>query len=274
MPLVVNRLIEALGNDRTTPTALEQIIESDQALAGKLLSLANSAYYGFSQKITTIQRAITVIGFQELQLLAFGAGLAGIFDMKKAPPGFDGEGLWIHCMVVSWGARELAKASRYPSAGEIMIAGLLHDLGKLVLSTHLAQYYVHVLEKVEEGIPYYEAEEQLGLSHTMVGNWLARKWSIPDVHIAAIRDHHSPRPSDPHFTATCLVLLADRLAKTLGFGLAQQARPIDVSSAMQATDLTLDRIRSVAFKAKEQIPPMLSIWQQMSMRRGNKDARK
>ena len=265
MPLVITRLVEALASDRTTPATLEKIIESDQALACKLLSLANSAYYGFSQKITTMKRAIVIIGFRELQLLALGAGLAGLFDMRKVPPGFDGEGLWIHSLVVSWAARELAEASKYSASGEIMIAGLLHDLGKLVLATHLSDYYVKVLEKIEEGVSAYEAEEQLGLKHTTVGNWLAKKWCLPDVHIAAIRDHHSPRPSDPHFKSTGLIYMADTLAKKLGFGLVQQARPLDMAPVMRATNLTVDLIRTVAMRAKEQVPPMLNMWQHMFM---------
>lgn len=265
MSLVITRLVEALASDRTTPAELEQIIESDQALACKLLSLANSAYYGFSEKITTMKRAIVVIGFRELQLLALGAGLAGIFDMRKVPSGFDGEGLWVHSLVVSWTARELAGAAKHSPSGEIMIAGLLHDLGKLVLATHLTDHYIEVLKMMEDGSPCYEAEEQLGLKHTMVGNWLAKKWSLPDIHTAAIRDHHSPRSGDPHYVSTCLIHIADRLTKRLGFGLVQQAQPLDFAPVMRATGLTVDLIRSVAAKAMEQVPPMLHMWRHMSV---------
>jgi putative nucleotidyltransferase with HDIG domain len=269
MPIVISRLVDALADDRSTPSALERIIEGDQALASKILSLANSAYYGFSEKITTIRRAIVVIGFKELQLLALGASLAGLFDMRKAPPGFDSEGLWHHCMAVSWAARELALASRYPSSGEVMLAGLLHDLGKLVLATHLADYYVRVLKKVEEGVPYHEAEEQVGVSHTMIGNWLARKWNLPDIHVAAIRDHHSPRPADLYFTSTSLVHLADKVIKTLGFGLVHQAKVVDTTPIMKSAGLTMDKVRSVAFRAREEVPPLLHMWRRISMQLGD-----
>jgi HD-like signal output (HDOD) protein len=109
MPHVVFQLVDALGDSRTSAADLEEIIESDQALASKVLSLSNSAFYGFSQKISTIQRAVVAIGFSELQLLALGTGLADVFDHKGLPEKFNGEGMWIHSIAVAWIAKKTGR---------------------------------------------------------------------------------------------------------------------------------------------------------------------
>lgn len=262
MPQVVWRLMDALGDERTDALRLERIIESDPAIVSKILSLANSAYYGLPQKITTVRRAVVIIGFQELQVLALGAGLAEVFDLRKVPLGFDGEALWLHCLAVSWAARELAEAARYPIPGEIMVAGLLHDLGKLILVTHLADEFSQVLRLAGQDTPYFQAEEQLGLNHTIIGYWLAARWGLPEIHSSAIRDHHHPQDTGPYCISTCLVALADQLVKELGLGLVQEAPPLDFSTALQAANLSPDRFQAVAESVKEKVPSMLETWKQ------------
>ncbi|MEW5722964.1 MAG: HDOD domain-containing protein [Thermodesulfobacteriota bacterium] len=263
MPQVAWQLMQVMRDEWPDPDRLETIIASDQALAAKVLSLANSVYYGLMEKTTTIQRAIVVIGYRELQFLALGAGLAGVFDLRQVPPGLDADGLWLHCLTVSWLARELATASGHPSPAEVMIAGLLHDLGLLVLATHLKDELVKILELMDRGLPFYQAEEVLGLSHATIGFWLAQRWNLPEVHAAAIRDHHAPKPDDPNFPTTCLVSLADELAKKLDFGLAYKARPLGQPIPLEAIRLNLLEIRSVASKAVTLVPPMLDSWRLM-----------
>jgi putative nucleotidyltransferase with HDIG domain len=255
--------VEALGDERTDALALQGIIESDQALTSKVLSLANSAYYGFPTKITTVQRAVMAIGFQELQLLALGTGLTEVFDLRQAPKGFDAEGLWLHCLGVSCVAKLLAQEVGQVSPSEVMIAALLHDLGKLVMATQLATEFVAVLEAMAGGLPYYQAEELVGLPHALVGYWLAKRWGLPEVHCEAIRYHHAPNPASPHFTIICLVTMADRLAKSLGLGLSLDAPPLDLTQAMDAAGLSLDKVRKAAGKAKEQAPQLLDSWRQL-----------
>jgi putative nucleotidyltransferase with HDIG domain len=240
---------------------LEKLIESDPALASKVLRLANSVYYGLAQKITTIRRAIVIIGFQELELLAVGAGLAEIFDFDRIPAGFDGQGLWTHCLTVSWVARELAEAAHYPVPSEVMVAGLLHDLGKLVLATQLVEEFTMILGEVKKGRPYYQAEEELEIPHTTIGYWLANRWGLPEVHLSAIRHHHAPKPNDPFYISTGLIALSDHLVKKLGFGLIQEARPLHAAQILEATRLTRDHLGIVAKKAEERIPAMLDAWQ-------------
>lgn len=263
MPQVIWQLMDTLADDRSSASTVEKVIESDPALASKVLSLANSAYYSPRQEVVTIERAVVIIGYEELYLLAVGATLAEVFNIRSVPAEFDGEGLWLHCLAVSWLARELAVAACYPAPMEIMVAGLLHDLGKLVLATYLKKELNKIINLVKNGVPYYLAEEQFGLGHTSVGYWLARHWSLPESHTDIIRDHHTPRPDGPHFTGTCLVLLADQLVKALGIGLIHKARPVYLSAALEATNLTKARLRTEVKRFKREIPALTDRWKQI-----------
>ena len=263
MPQVVWRLMQALGDDRATASTIEKIIESDPALAFKTISLANSAYYGLSQKASTISRAVVVIGFQELRILAIGAGLADVFDVSRIPPGLDGKKLWFHCLASAWIARELAEAAGGHSPGEIMTAGLLHDLGKLVLMTHMLDDYIKAFDLVKTGIPWHQAEERLGLEHSAIGFWLAERWELPGIHAAAIRDHHQPQISDPYFPSTCLVFLADRLSPFLGFGLEGEAPPADTALALKTVGLSKDDLKKLVERGKKELPGKVETWESM-----------
>jgi HD-like signal output (HDOD) protein len=270
MPQVVWRLTQALADERITINILSQIIQSDQALTSKVLSLVNSAYYGFATKIATVERAAMLLGFQELQLLALGAGLSDVFDLKKAPAEFDVEGLWLHCLAVSWLSNKLAETCRYPTPGEVMISGLLHDLGKLVLVTHLGDLFQDMLELEREGVPYHEAESLLFLHHVIIGFWLGKRWDLPEIHLEAIRYHHAPSPNLPHHVTTYIVHLADRVAKQMGFGLAQASRDVSTIPYSKAIALSEHDLRQVMKLALKELPPFLDKMRGMLANEENK----
>jgi HD-like signal output (HDOD) protein len=262
MPQSVMRLIEALGDDDADAQDLAEIIESDLGLASKVLSLANSAYYGVNQKVATLKRAIVVIGFDELKLLALGAGLAEIFNMRAVPPEFDGRGLWLHCIGVSWAAKRMAEAVDGPPSGEVMFAGLLHDLGKLVLAVKLPEEFQAVMDRCQRGLPYYQAEEALGLQHADIGYWLAKRWSLPEVHTDVIRYHHHPKPATPHAQACALVQLADHMVKSLNLGLVQESRPSDFPTVLKTSGLGLAEYQKALQDAENALPDKMKSWRE------------
>jgi HD-like signal output (HDOD) protein len=260
MPQVIWQIMGAMRDDSTTPSDLERIIRSDVALAAKILSLANSSFYGVRQRITTVDRAIVIIGFQELELMILGAGLVDFFDLNTVPEGFDGRGLWLHCLAVSWAARELAEAAFHLDPSGIMVAGLMHDLGKLILAAHLPDELARILFLVEQGQPYYEAEEQLGLTHADIGHLLAHNWRLPEMHLSVIRDHHRLKPGDGFADATALVALADHLVKEACYGLVHESRPLDMDQALAMARLPRRNYNGVAATAGERVPKLLEAW--------------
>ena len=260
--------MEALGDERTNASDLAGLIETDAALSTKILSLANSSFYGLSQRVTTLNRAVVVIGYDELQILALGAGLCGVFDLDKCPRGFDGQTLWVHSLATSLVSKMFALAAGHPVPAEVMVAGLLHDLGKLLMVSYFQEELAQLLHLTRNGVPYFLAEEDLGLDHSTLGYWLARRWGLPEIHVSVIREHHRLSMDDPYFTTTCLVFLADGLVKTLGHGLVQESRPLSKTMALEAVGLTPRVYRDVATMAHEKVPDILAVWQQMFSKGG------
>lgn len=259
-PGVVIQLIEVLADDEIEISRIEEILESDQALTSKVLSLANSAYYGFTQEVTTITRAVTLVGLEELQLLALGSSLTGIFDDSTVPEGWDYEQMWHHCLVVSWIAQELAWQTGYESPGEVMVAGLMHDLGKLMLAACLTEEYGRVIELTDGGLPFHEAEARCGLVHTEAGRVLGVKWGLPPIHLSAVSNHHRLDDQDPHLRATCLVHLADMLAKELGYGLTHHGAGTKLGLVRKVAPEAVARLRAVGRKSVEVVPEYLEMW--------------
>ncbi len=260
MPQVVMELLEAVENDITGAKKLERIIESDQALSSRVLGLANSAYYGCSQTITTIRRAVVVIGFDELRILAIGSGLSDMLDLVKRGPLCDGRELWAHCLAVSWLARALAEEVGHEKPGEVMIAGLLHDVGKLILLSRLEDESEKLADLIKGGLKYYQAEDRLGLDHAKIGYWLTKKWGLPEIHICSIRYHHKPFQDRFHFQTTNLVCLADLMAKRLNFGLSQESEPIEMEEVIRAAGLKPGQLNDVVVKSGHRIPQLLDSW--------------
>ncbi len=264
VPHVVWGIVESLNDDRTTAADLEQLIYGDPALASKMLSLANSAYYGLPRNVTTISRAVNVIGIQELQMLAAGVGLADPHDLRGQPADYRIEDLWVHSAAVSYAAGELAEASGHPLPDEVRTAGLLHDLGKLVLVTHLNDYLDQIMALIEVGISYREAERQTGIDHTTLGYWLAKRWGLPENHQLVIRDHHQPRPDKPAYIATCLVYLANELVNAVQD--RPYPRPTDGMNVeiMAVTNLSKNILEQVQTRTGEKMAAMVDQFRALS----------
>jgi len=191
-PQVTLELMRLLQDERTTPEQLQKLVEQDPALSAKVISLGNSSYYGLRNPVKTIARAIVIIGFRELQFLALGLGLAESFDLRQAPKSFDGQALWLHSLSVAWAANEAAQASGQLVPGEAMLAGLLHNIGQIVMVTKFPDQYKLLMESVAQGRTYLEAEAGLGFGHEMLGALLARNWAMPQFLQDVIRCHHRP----------------------------------------------------------------------------------
>jgi HD-like signal output (HDOD) protein len=260
MPKVVWELVHAVGDDSTTVGRVVKIIESDQALASRVLNLANSAYYGFAHRINTIDRAVVAVGFQELRLVALSVGLSQVFDPRKAAPGWDAEQAWLHTLSVSWFSRELAAKNNRQAPGEAMVAGLLHDLGKLVLASYLPEEYGPVLARQAQGLTCLEAERESGYLHTTAGYWLAKRWELPEVHVAAIRDHHDKHIKGEHAPTVALVALGDLMSQCVCTMPAESMGSTELGGLLSLAGVSADDVREVASRGRRELPPALEHW--------------
>lgn len=221
LPAIVTRVIQLTEDPNSTAKDLSDVLGQDQSLAAKVLRLANSAYYGFPRRINSITDAVVLLGFGTIRSLIMAAS---VYDVLKRPvEGYalaPGE-LWRHSQACAMGARLIAQRAKYRSLEQAYVAGLLHDIGKIVLNEYMAEAYQKVIEKVmEKQVPFMEVEaEILGFDHSVVGAKVAEKWNLPIELVEAIGCHHRPMQSTSNPEVTSIVHVADSLCMMMGIGL-------------------------------------------------------
>lgn len=212
LPAVVNQLFKALDDDDVNAEKMSGIIGSDQVLAAKTLRLANSSFYGMRREICTIHESLAIIGFNGIRNLVAAIAVTGQF---RAAPGLraDVGRFWHHAITVALGARALAGLKDSCNEDDAFMAGLLHDIGKLVLLIYMPERYRDIMAASDaHAIPLVAAEmKALGTDHAVIGATLARKWNFPSHIVDAIQAHHAPPPHAPDHLAT-LIRAADLMA--------------------------------------------------------------
>jgi HD-like signal output (HDOD) protein len=263
LPQISLRLIDLIGDPNTSVRDLRDVVEMDPALTAKVISLANSTYYAVRVPVKTVERAITIIGYQELGLMSLGMGLTETFNVSTGPRGFDSESLWIHSLAVSWLGQRLAIQIKTVEPGEAMIAGLLHELGLIVLVSKFPLIFQKLLDLILAGQIGLEAESALMIRHELVGFELACMWKLPKVYLESILYHHQPEKAKDHKVIVALTSLADILANKIGFGLQTEVLEADPDYILQTIGLSpVDLqafIRQTILASKDVLP----LWRQM-----------
>ncbi|MDA0749049.1 MAG: HDOD domain-containing protein [bacterium] len=194
LPTIITQLIGLLGNPKSSARQVAQLISTDQALTAKILKVANSAFYGFPREIATVQLAIVVLGFEQVKNLSLSVAVLKRFSKGTEHRLFDRQRFWDHAIACGVAGRLLARKFQPKMEGEAFVAGVLHDIGKLILIEYFAEEFSQALELAEaEEMSIAEAEEQvLGVTHADVGGWLAEKWNLPPALVQALAFHHHP----------------------------------------------------------------------------------
>ena len=218
LPTVITQLISLIDNPKTSARNVSQLISTDQALTAKILKLANSAFYGFPREIATVQHAVVVLGFETVKNLGLSVSVLERFSGADAATGgdeFDRQKFWEHSISCGVAARLLAGKLRYRMPGEAFAAGILHDIGRLILSQYFPVEFAEILLLMrEESLYIGHAEEQvLGVTHAEVGSWLAERWNLPDQLEQSIAMHHAPGRIKGPAELPSLIHLADFLCR-------------------------------------------------------------
>jgi putative nucleotidyltransferase with HDIG domain len=214
LPAVVMELLDSIDKEDIDVSVLARKVSHDQALTAKTLRLANSSLYGLQVKMTTIQQAITFLGFQTTRSLIMAAAVTGCFPAGQCP-GFDDRAFWRHSVATAACARVLARRMRF-NQDYAFTAGLLHDIGRLVLVTRFPQQYAQVLaERAGADRELLDAERALlGTDHVAAGVALAQHWNFSGTMLQAIAHHHDPETTGAGFLAT-IVHVANAIAHAL-----------------------------------------------------------
>jgi len=197
VPVIYNRLMEALQSDEVSPKEIGRIISQDMAMTAKILQLVNSAFFGPRRPITNPTEAVVYLGADTVKALALSVSVFSQFDGQHVP-GFSIEGLRDHGMEVAALARQIAATLRLSKTelDEVFLGGLLHELGKLVLAANYPKEYAEALRRTrEEGMPARKAElDTFGATYADVGAYLLWLWGLPDSITEIVARHPEPNP--------------------------------------------------------------------------------
>jgi HD-like signal output (HDOD) protein len=192
IPIVMSEVLNAVDNDNISTKAIASIIEKDQSLTAKVLRVANSPFYGFSRRIATIDLAIVIMGLNTIKEIVLSL-LVKRLIVKTKNSIFDIKSFWNYSLFCGAASRVLARKMEYRLVGEAFVAGLMHDVGYLIMAELFPREFMAIRKLQSQKInSLYDFEyEVIGNSHTELGEWFADKWSLPPKICNAILYHHS-----------------------------------------------------------------------------------
>jgi putative nucleotidyltransferase with HDIG domain len=220
LPLVVQKLLTVMNDPNGSLDDVTRVLSSDQALAGKVLKQVNSPFYGMSGEVATVSRAVLVMGYSGLRSVATGFGMATA--LAKLGGGRALGDFWTHSLATAAAGQVFAELRREtaPDPEEAFVAGLLHDVGHVVLASAVPEAYAEAQAAAAGDTEPLQAERTvLGMDHAQVGQKLLQYWNLPDALQDAARRHHSLEIcSGTSQPLTTMVAIGDTLARLHGSG--------------------------------------------------------
>lgn len=230
LPVIATKVMDTINHPLSDAKGIGDIIRNDQALSAKVLRMSNSAFYKGLSDITSIQTAVARLGIMQIRRMVL---TLSVFDTFAASPGedFSLRDFWAHSIAVATAARQIGDRIAAPELEDLYTAGILHDIGKVIMASHLKPSFDAVILRLkgEPRVSFHEAErELLRATHCQVGSWLAVKWNLSRKIQNVIFAHHEPILDTGTFTRDVLLFpaivhVANHLAKKHGFGAAIDA---------------------------------------------------
>ena len=259
LPITVSKILEITKKPNVDAKELNSIISLDPVLTGKVLKLINSAYYSLPNQITSIVRAIVMLGINTVKNLALSSSIVTSINKQSNFNAIDMDGFWRHSICVGVMAKTFAKKQRVDpkKMEEYFVAGLLHDIGKIPLNSQMPEQYVKAMALSQQNkIPLYEAEGNLfGINHTEIGFQIAKLWKLNPTLFSSICFHHDLNGAEENiqkFVAT--IELANITTNKAGIGFGGNKFPeSNEQEIFEITGLTWDDIDEAEESAGEAI---------------------
>ena len=256
LPEIYIRVSELLDNENSSAILIGDTVQTDPAIASRVLKMVNSAFYGLPQQVASISQAVALLGRFQLRQILIGSVVGTVFTQIDNPA-FSMQKFWEHSIKTAIIARQLAKQRSDAGSPDVLFsAGLLHDIGRLILASKAREEFAMVTELVD--IRRYDvitAElEVIGFTHAQIGAALIRQWALPEILIACAGHHHENEHSGEFATASRLVYLANRLS--------QYVPPIDEEEALdmlaeianwEAANRSVEQISQACQQAEDQV---------------------
>jgi len=210
LPVIAQEILSLVSNDSTSVSRIENVVGNDPAISAKILSVANSVYFGTKTQTKTLDNAIMRIGFDNLKSIAMGISLMTVLQEGKSGKAVDYNRIYNHSVTVGFVARLISRKLKQDFSDEIMINGMLHDLGYLIMNKYFPEMYGEVMALFEKEGSLIEAEKRvLEFTHADIGHWLAEKWNLPKTVLDTTLYHHAPSRAKRNLKRVAVIHLAD-----------------------------------------------------------------
>ncbi len=196
MPQIIAKATEVLSSDKAGFKEVGEVLATDQAMATRVLKLANSAYYGRTTPVSSVQQASALLGFQTLLELITVVSTSKMMGKRLEGYGIEAEGVWRHSLLVAMGAKMIAQKRNPDLVNDAFNAGLIHDSGMLILDDYVVEKRAAVEDILGNGKAIQNAERQIfGFDHGEIAAEFFKRWKLPETQLHAIRHHHEPSAS-------------------------------------------------------------------------------
>ena len=264
IPIVSQRVMEISGDDEAPFKDFVAIIEKDQSLASKILRVANSAFYGFSSRVSSLEHALVILGINEVKSIALGCSLYNFFSHSESDAS-ERTRFWKHAIICSQVAKLLGIHFNTRNGDSLFLAGLIHDIGKLVLDQYFHEEFLQILEYVSlTKTTFSKAEKKmLGTTHCQIAAKLLKQWRFPEEVIIQVLYHHGPWHDKNHRANSTMIYLANVLTKLAGYPSHPEEKQIDLHEFANSSevdfitktgfDLDYERIKRLISNIQEYI---------------------
>jgi len=238
LPIVSRKIMEVTGDENASFKKLVAIVEKDQSLAVKILKVANSAFYGLLSRVTSLERALVVLGINQVKSLVLGASVYKFFSDDKESP-FDRTRFWKHAIICSQVAQLLGKHFKIGKDDSLFLAGLIHDVGKVVLDQYFHEEFLKIVDHVSSTrTTFSEAEAKiLGTTHYQIAAKLLKQWKFPDMVTMQVLYHHAPWYDIDFMTNSNIIYLANIFTKLAGYTCHPDEKGIDLEAFANSPEI-------------------------------------
>ena len=219
LPQSLAAVLKVLDDPRTAADGIAEVIARDVSLTSRVLKMVNSSHYGQRRRITRVSDAVVVMGLNSVRMLVLSSTVFSLLPDRELAGKFDIRRIWRHLIETATSAERIAEEINYPDPEEAFIAGILHDIGLIIMVLHFREKYLEIIDRLNQGRQGIESAEYdlFGVTHTEVGAEMASLWKLPATLVDIIGNHHNLdnlRLRDDKKVLGDIIALADRF--TLG----------------------------------------------------------
>jgi len=261
LPVIYQELFKKMQNPDVSVPEIASIISQDQALSSKILHLVNSAFYGYSNQIKTISRAVVILGFRAVRSAALAISVFDYFGDEESSSSIDMKKFWTHSIGVAAISKVLATEVKINQQEEAFVVGLLHDVGKLIEKRHFSDDFDEVCQVAsEQHLTWYDCEKALfQVNHAIIGKVVFRSWDFPASVVEAVQFHHLPQSATKSPQLTALVHVADYLSYQYDLGAPGAFPPECDPAALKLLNLSLAQTKGLKASIQEELEHSMEI---------------